>query len=340
MTKAERKIVQYLDEAHASELALTSVLRSQILMTPRGSYRSALEKHLQETRGHARRLEERMSELGRDGDLVSGAIGLVESVIGQTVAIAKTPLDLLRGSGGEEKVLKNAKDTCATEALEIATYTAIEQIAAALGDEETRRMAVAIRREEERMLGRVMRELPRLADAVVGADVRGNGSYEISQTGAADAIRDAGRGVRRRARSTERKGKRAARSARRVPGVARVEGQVKGAVSTSGDLAIGNYDELTASEIAERLPGLSQVELARIETYERRHQKRSTILSRIETLKDREPWPGYDDQTVEETRERLSSGNEQLAERVRAYERTHKKRSSLIDAAERERQHA
>ena len=339
MTAAERKIVQYLNEAHASEVALTSVLRSQILMTPRGRYRTALETHLEETRDHARRLQERMSELGRDGDLVQGAIGLVESVIGQTIAIAKTPLDLLRGSGGEEKVLKNAKDACATEALEIATYTAIERIAAAFEDEETRRLAVSIRGEEERMLERVSRELPRLADAVV-ADVRGDGSYEISQTGAADAIRDAGGSVRRRARSTERKGRRAARSARRVPGVARAEGQVKGSVASSGDLAIHDYDELTASEITERLPELSQVELARIEGYERRHQARSTILSRIEALKGREPWPGYDDQTVAETRSRLAGGDEELAERVRAYERTHKNRSTLVDAAERERQHA
>ena len=32
----EQKIVQYLNEAHASEQALTRVLQSQIAMTPRG----------------------------------------------------------------------------------------------------------------------------------------------------------------------------------------------------------------------------------------------------------------------------------------------------------------
>jgi len=47
--------------------------------------------------------------------------------------LAKTPLDLIRGTGGEEKVLKNAKDACATEALEIATYTALEHVARAVG---------------------------------------------------------------------------------------------------------------------------------------------------------------------------------------------------------------
>ena len=52
-TTPEQKIVQYLNEAHASEVALTRVLQSQIAMTPRGSYRSGLEKHLGETRDHA-----------------------------------------------------------------------------------------------------------------------------------------------------------------------------------------------------------------------------------------------------------------------------------------------
>ncbi len=56
MTKGKDKVLQYLDEAHAHERALVSVLTSQIAMTPRGSYRSALETHLRETRDHAERV--------------------------------------------------------------------------------------------------------------------------------------------------------------------------------------------------------------------------------------------------------------------------------------------
>jgi hypothetical protein len=40
--KQQQKIVQYLNEAHATERALVRVLQSQIAMTPRGSYRTAL----------------------------------------------------------------------------------------------------------------------------------------------------------------------------------------------------------------------------------------------------------------------------------------------------------
>ena len=38
--KQQQKVVQYLNEAHASEQALVRVLQSQIAMTPRGSYRT------------------------------------------------------------------------------------------------------------------------------------------------------------------------------------------------------------------------------------------------------------------------------------------------------------
>src|SRR6185503_5981760 len=51
MNAEQQKVVQYLNEAEASERALVRVLQSQIAMTPRGSYRSALETHLDETRG-------------------------------------------------------------------------------------------------------------------------------------------------------------------------------------------------------------------------------------------------------------------------------------------------
>ena len=69
MVDAQQKVVQYLNEAHASELALVRVLQSQIAMTPRGTYRTGLETHLRETREHAERVQQRLSEL--DAELES-----------------------------------------------------------------------------------------------------------------------------------------------------------------------------------------------------------------------------------------------------------------------------
>lgn len=324
-----QKIVQYLNEAHASEAGLVRVLQSQIAMTPRGEYRDGLERHLRETREHARRIETRVRELDGGDSPVQAVVGVAEAVIAQALALGKTPIDLLRGSGGEEKVLKNAKDAAATEALEIATYTALERLASGAGDDRTAALAASIRADEERMLERILALIPALTDAVAAADLHGEGTYDVARTGAADAARSAGRSAERTTRTTAA---RTARRARTVPGAARAEGAAKGVVAGEQDLPIARYDALNADEIAGRLPGLSQVDLGTIEAYERKGQARATILDRIAALRASEPWDGYDAQTVAEIRTRLDGVPEDQAKAVREYERAHKDRSGVLEA--------
>jgi ferritin-like metal-binding protein YciE len=336
MSQPEQKVVQYLNEAHASEVGLVRVLQSQIAMTPRGTYRDGLEKHLDETRDHARRVQGRLGELEQGRNPLQVVFGLAESLVSQSLAWGKTPLDLLRGSGGEEKVLKNAKDAASTEALEIATYTALERLATKVGDERTAKLAGSIRRDEERMLERILREIPRLTDAVVGADVEGEPSYQVTETGAADAAREVGRSAQRTAARTSSRAKRTARQARKVPGVAQAEGQVKGAVASASDLPIARYDELSAEEIAGRLGELSQIDLAKVDSYERKSDNRSTVLSRIASLRGEEPWPGFDELTAAEVQAVLSEADDQRARDVRSYERAHKNRAGVLKATERQ----
>ena len=258
------------------------------------------------------------------------------SLTAQYVALSKTPLDLLRGTGGEEKILKNAKDAYASEALEIATYTALERLAVAVGDDETARLAASIRADEEKMLARVLREIHKLTDAVVRAEVKGNPSFDATTTGAADAVAKAGETARDTVRSTTARAKRATRQARKVPGVAQAEGQIKGAVASEGDLPIARYDKLTSDEIAGKLSDLSQIDLAKIDAYERKNQSRTTILSRVTALRGDEPWAGYDELTAEEVQAVLSEGDADRARQVRSYERSHKNRAGVLKAAERE----
>jgi ferritin-like metal-binding protein YciE len=333
---ASQKIAQYLGEARASEDALVRVLQSQIAMTPSGSYRSALQTHLDETRRHSARVGGRLSALEGGRTPLQAVVGFWEDIVGQGLALTKTPLDLLRGTGGEEKVLKNAKDAAATEALEIATYTAIERLARAVGDDETADLAKSILADEEKMLARVMREIPKLTDAVARAELKDDPSYDVTKTGAADGIRDAGQATASVVRKTTAATKRTARKARKVPGVAQAEGQVKGAVAGEEDLAIAEYDRLTADEITTKLPNLSQIDLAKIDAYERKNQNRTTVLSRITSLRGDEPWPGYDELTASEVQAVLSEGDEERVEQVRAYERSHKKRAGVLKAAERQ----
>ena len=71
----KQKIVQYLNEAHGSELALVRQLQAQIAMTPKGQYRDGLETHLQETRRHAERVEGRAGRAGGGQQPAAGRIG-------------------------------------------------------------------------------------------------------------------------------------------------------------------------------------------------------------------------------------------------------------------------
>src|SRR4051812_48747818 len=192
---ARAMLIQYLNEAHATEQALVRTLQAHVALTPRGPYRDLLEHHLEETRAHAGAVERRLRDLGAGSSLVGATLGLAQSVLGQVLALSKGPLDILRGHGGEEKLLKNAKDECATEALEIATYDALEVLAREAGDSTTAELAARHRADEERMLEALRKLIPDLTGATVAARAGGEPSYSVAETGAADAVRAATSGA-------------------------------------------------------------------------------------------------------------------------------------------------
>jgi hypothetical protein len=118
--------------------------------------------------------------------------------------------------------------------------------------------------------------------------------------------------------------------------VARAEGEVKGALASEDDLAIKDYDNLTVAEITRRLDGLSQIDLSKIDAYERKNQDRSGITERIAKLRGDEPWPGYDELTAAEIKAVLDEGDDERGQRVRTYERDHKNRAGVLRAAGRQ----
>jgi ferritin-like metal-binding protein YciE len=178
-TAGEAKLVQYLNEAFGTEKRLETALQAHIAMTIRPEYKKRLKEHLSETKRHAREVKAAIKRLGGVAETISAPgpqpiTDAAQAVIGgaqKAVALAQGPLHALRGTGDEEKQLKNAKTEYASEAEEIATYTAIETLAEALGAKEIQRIARAIRRDEERMLAFLEKEIPRLTKAVVKAEI-------------------------------------------------------------------------------------------------------------------------------------------------------------------------
>lgn len=333
MRQSDQKVVQYLSEAHASEVALVSVLESQIAMSPGGSYRDALEKHLDETRTHAHRIEERLGELREARNPFQAFVGFTETVIGQMLALSKTPFDLLRGSSGEEKVLKNAKDACATEQLEIATYTALERLAVTVGDKQTAKLVASIRGDEERMLKRIMLEIPTLTDAVVRAEIEDHPSNGMPEPAAAEVTRKVARRPSNTARQTPARARRPIGQARKGSGSTQVERQGRRSGASQERLPIQRYRSLSTEEIVRELSGLSVSDLGKVDSYERKNKNRAGILSRIRVLRGEEPWAGYDERTVSEIEAVLNEGDYQRAQDVLVYERAHKNRPEVIQSA-------
>jgi ferritin-like metal-binding protein YciE len=260
------RLNRYLNEALATERTLITTLTAHLAMTPSGPYRELLERHLGETKSHAGALDQHATAEGTS--LVNHALGLAETVVGQALTLAKGPLDLLRGgTSRQERLLKNAKDECATEALEIATYDAIEALATQLGETEIANLAVRHRADEERMLSDLRAIIPALAAE---------------------------------ARST---------------------------------FPIRDYDDLNAGQVVARLSELGQDDLATVLAYEEAHRDRRAVIEKARQLTATPPWPGYDEATTEEILERLDQHH---AGPVRDYEARHRRRVSVLEAAQRE----
>ena len=173
LNERDSKLVQYLNEAYGKEKQLETALEAHIAMTTRAPYKKKLQEHLRETKSHAREVEKRIKQLGgtANGDGVAAAANVVQTAANKAAALAQGPLHMVRGTGEQEKLLKNAKTEFQDEAEEIATYTAIETLATAVGDKETAALAKRIRRDEERMQNFLARLIPQLAKAVATEEI-------------------------------------------------------------------------------------------------------------------------------------------------------------------------
>ena len=189
MTQRDSKLVQYLNEAYATERRLEIALQAHIAMTPRRDYKSRLRDHLKETKAHARDVARRIKQLGGEAETVSlpgpeplaKGVRAAQTAMQQAAAVAQGPLHAVRGTGQQERMLKNARTEFQDEAEEIATYRAIEALAKGVGDKETAKLARDILREEKRMADFLAGIIDALAldvvhDEVPVAEINGPGA--------------------------------------------------------------------------------------------------------------------------------------------------------------------
>jgi hypothetical protein len=135
--------------------------------------------------------------------------------------------------------------------------------------------------------------------------------------------RAAQRATRRTATATRAAVKRAKPVAKAVTKAAAAEAPISG------------YDDLTADELVAKLPEQPQATLALVAAYEKANDNRSTVLERVTALSGPEPAPGYDELNADEAQKLVTGGDAALAATVRDYERRHKNRASVVEAAAR-----
>jgi ferritin-like metal-binding protein YciE len=207
MTKRDAKVVQYLNDAYATERRLEIALQAHIAMTPRADYKKRLREHLKETKAHARTVERRIKALGGEAESVSvpgpevvvkGARS-AKAAVQKAAAAAQGPLHAVRGTGQQERMLKNARTEYQDEAEEIATYRAIEALAKGVGDKETAKLARDIGREEKKMADFLVALIDQLALDVVHDEV------PVAEIGATPAARRTGSGSRAKTASSRSK---------------------------------------------------------------------------------------------------------------------------------------
>lgn len=141
MDGPERRLLQWLRDAHAMELQAEKILSDQadrIQHYP--PLRARIEEHLQETRTHARSVE---SCITARGETTSG----VKDVGAQLLAMAQGIAGVFAG----DEVIKSVLAIYTFEHMEIASYRIIIAAAKAVGDDNTAKICDEILRSESAM---------------------------------------------------------------------------------------------------------------------------------------------------------------------------------------------
>jgi ferritin-like metal-binding protein YciE len=197
LTKRDAKVVQYLNRAYGTERRLESSLEAHLAMTTRKDYERRLKSHLKETRTHASAVERRIRQLGGEPETVSvpGPDSLAKGAqaaqtkVQRAAAAVQAPMHALRGTGEQERMLKNALTEFQDEAEEIATYRLLDALATSVGDKETAKLAKKVLREEERMAEFLGDLIPKLAvdvahDEIPVAEIEGPAAHRTARDGA------------------------------------------------------------------------------------------------------------------------------------------------------------
>lgn len=146
------QIISWLRDAHAMERSMAAVLERHIADAQDApEFREQLERHLVETRDHARRLEECLESLNATS---STAKDIAANLMGAMQGVAT--------SAFRDEIVKNALAEYAMEHFEIACYSSLIAAAEEAGLVDIAHTCSDLLREETRMALWLEDEIPKL----------------------------------------------------------------------------------------------------------------------------------------------------------------------------------
>ena len=149
---SHEQIISWLRDAHAMERSMAAVLERHIADAKDApEYREQLERHLIETRDHARRLEGCLESLSATA---STAKDLAANLMGAMQGMAT--------SAFRDELVKNALAEYAMEHFEIACYSSLIAAAEEAGLVDIAHVCSELLREETRMALWLEDEIPKL----------------------------------------------------------------------------------------------------------------------------------------------------------------------------------
>jgi ferritin-like metal-binding protein YciE len=151
--RLQQKLVDYVEDAHAMEGNVSTMLDSMISTTDDPEIKRMLEDHKRQTEEHERRLRERLDAMG-------ASTSTIKEVGGVGAALFKGVGDIARS----DKHAKNGRDGYVTEHMEIAAYELLERLARRAGDTETAEVARQNRSDEQAMAKKIESNWDRFLD--------------------------------------------------------------------------------------------------------------------------------------------------------------------------------
>jgi hypothetical protein len=108
-------------------------------------------------------------------------------------------------------------------------------------------------------------------------------------------------------------------------------GDAQGNPGAEAPLPFAGYDRLDDREVIDELSDHSQTELEALESYERSHENRVSVLDKLRYMRGSEPLPGYDALSVEEIVTALQDADLATIKKVRGYERKFANRPDVLE---------